>query len=103
MRGLTLNLATNSQGVATSALIHDHPVERLTARERTVLHGLVLGLTDRQIGSQIYVSTETVKTHVKHIYQKLGVGNRTKAVVKAIAIGLISLEEALEEGDVIPA
>jgi DNA-binding NarL/FixJ family response regulator len=73
------------------------PVEPLTERERTVLNGLMLGMTDRQISRQLVVSPETVKTHVKHIYQKLGVDNRTKAVVKSIAAGLISLEAAMSD------
>lgn len=70
-------------------------LEPLTERERTVLSGLMLGLTDQQISRRLVVSPETVKTHVKHIFQKLGVDNRTKAVVKSIAAGLISLESAL--------
>jgi DNA-binding NarL/FixJ family response regulator len=72
------------------------PAEPLTERERNVLNGLMLGLTDRQISQHLVVSPETVKTHVKHIFQKLGVDNRTKAVVRSIAVGLISLEAALE-------
>jgi ATP/maltotriose-dependent transcriptional regulator MalT len=57
----------------------------------------MLGLSDNQISTRFVISTETVKTHVKHIYRKLGVNNRTKAVVKSIAAGLISLEEALSD------
>jgi DNA-binding NarL/FixJ family response regulator len=72
------------------------PVDPLTERELEVLNHLMLGLTDQQISKQLVVSTETVKSHVKHIYQKLGVDNRTKAVVTSIAAGLISLESALE-------
>lgn len=72
------------------------PVDPLTEREREVLNHLMLGLTDQQISKQLVVSTETVKSHVKHIYQKLRVDNRTKAVVTSIAAGLITLESALE-------
>jgi len=71
--------------------------EPLTAREKSVLKALMLGLSDNQISTRFVISTETVKTHVKHIYRKLGVNNRTKAVVKSIAAGLISLEEALND------
>ena len=71
-------------------------VEPLTEREREVLNHLMLGLTDQQISKQLVISPETVRSHVKHIYQKLGVDNRTKAVVTSIAAGLISLESALE-------
>ncbi len=72
------------------------PIEPLTDRERVVLNHLMLGLTDQRISQELVVSPETVKTHIKHIFQKLQVDNRTKAVVKSIAAGLISLESALE-------
>jgi DNA-binding NarL/FixJ family response regulator len=72
------------------------PVDPLTERELEVLNHLMLGLTDQQISKQLVVSAEPVTSHVKHIYQKLGVDNRTKAVVTSIAAGLISLESALE-------
>jgi len=85
---------------AVAELLRQKPppplVEPLTEREREVLNHLMLGLTDQQISKQLVVSPETVKSHVKHIYQKLGVDNRTKAVVTSIAAGLISLESALE-------
>lgn len=68
--------------------------EPITAREEDVLKGLMLGLTDIQIGAQIGISHETVRTHVKNIYHKLGVKNRTQAVVKSIECGLLTLEEA---------
>lgn len=68
--------------------------EALTVREDDVLKGLMLGLTDIQIGAQMGISHETVRTHVKNIYQKLGVKNRTQAVVKSIECGLLTLEQA---------
>ncbi|MBM5822121.1 MAG: response regulator transcription factor [Cyanobacteria bacterium K_Offshore_surface_m2_011] len=71
-------------------------IEPLTERERVVLNHLMLGLTDQRISQELVVSPETVRTHVKHIFQKLQVDNRTKAVVKSIAAGLINLESALE-------
>ncbi|MFQ6538247.1 MULTISPECIES: LuxR C-terminal-related transcriptional regulator [Aphanothece] len=81
--------------------VHHQPVEPLTERERNVLNGLMLGLTDQQISKRLVVSPETVKTHVKHIYQKLGVDNRTKAVVRSIAAGLISLEAAMQDSGIL--
>lgn len=71
-------------------------IEPLTERERVVLNHLMLGLTDQRISRELVVSPETVRTHVKHIFQKLQVDNRTKAVVKSIAAGLFNLESALE-------
>lgn len=80
--------------------VHGIQVEPLTERERKVLNGLMLGMTDQQISKRLVVSPETIKTHVKHIYQKLCVDNRTKAVVKSIGAGLISLEDALRDPDI---
>ncbi|MCP9928820.1 response regulator transcription factor [Cyanobium sp. CH-040] len=71
------------------------PADALTERELEVLEGLMLGLTDRRIGERLFVTPETVKTHVKHIFQKLAVENRTQAAVKGLAAGLISLEGAM--------
>ncbi len=53
---------------------------RLSRREADVLLCLVDGCTNREIAEQLYVSERTVKTHVTHIFQKLGVGNRTRAI-----------------------
>lgn len=41
------------------------------------------------------MGTETVKTRIKQIYQKLGVDNRTKAVVRGIGAGVLTLEDAM--------
>jgi len=71
------------------------PADALTERELEVLEGLMHGLTDWRIGERLFVTPETVKTHVKHIFHKLAVDNRTQAAVKGLAAGLISLEEAM--------
>ena len=55
----------------------------LTQREREVLRLLVDGSTNRAIAEQLYVSVETVKSHMHHIMQKLGVKDRTQAAVLA--------------------
>ena len=70
-------------------------LDALTEREVDVLEGLMLGLSDRQIGEWLNIKTYTVKTHVKSIYQKLQVNNRTQAVVKGISAGLLTLETAM--------
>jgi DNA-binding NarL/FixJ family response regulator len=79
------------------------PPEPLSERERQVLRCLMLGLTDQQISARLIVSPETVRTHVKHIYRKLRVANRTQAAVKSIASGLVTLEAALEGFESDPA
>jgi DNA-binding NarL/FixJ family response regulator len=56
----------------------------LSSREKEVLRGLVDGLSYKMIADKCGVSFETVKSHIKHIYQKLKVASMTEAVVKAI-------------------
>lgn len=63
--------------------------ERLTERERQVLELLADGRTTRQIAEALYVGEETVKTHLGHIYTKLGVADRVQAVALALRRGLV--------------
>jgi len=56
----------------------------LTDRELDVLRLLAAGLANREIGERLYLSSETVKTHLGNIYRKLGVDGRTQAVVAAL-------------------
>lgn len=56
------------------------PFEALSARETEILQALASGASNPQIAKQLFISTATVKTHLIHIYQKLGVDNRTAAV-----------------------
>jgi LuxR family maltose regulon positive regulatory protein len=64
--------------------------EPLTNRELGVLELLCRRLTDKEIANQLSVSVPTVKTHVSHILQKLGAGNRRDAADKARELGLIA-------------
>ena len=64
--------------------------EELSEREAAVLKLLGTDLTQRQIGSELYLSFNTVKSHVRAIYRKLGVSSRTEAVEQAHLHTLIS-------------
>lgn len=64
-------------------------VSLLTEREIEVLGFLARGLTTAQTGSEMFISENTVKTHVRHILEKLEVSNRAEAVAKATQLGLI--------------
>ncbi len=64
--------------------------EPLTEREREVLRLLGIGFTSGEIALAMGITIGTVKTHVHHIFGKLAVNNRIKAVAKAKSIGLIS-------------
>lgn len=57
--------------------------EPLTAKERKLLNDLTAGLSNQQLANLHFVSENTIKTHLKNIYRKLGVSNRAEAVAKA--------------------
>lgn len=59
----------------------------LTAREAEVLACLARHLSYQEIGAELFISPETVKTHAANIYSKLGVGNRRQALAKAKTLG----------------
>ncbi|MDP7267632.1 MAG: response regulator transcription factor [Pirellulales bacterium] len=61
----------------------------LTQRESEVLHQLAHGLTNKEIAQVLSISYETVKEHVQHILQKIGVSDRTQAAVWAVRQGLV--------------
>jgi len=63
--------------------------EPLTERELQVLALLAAGISNQQIASELVVALETVKKHVSHILGKLGAANRTQAVARARALGLL--------------
>ena len=65
----------------------------LTPRETEVLELLAQGKTNRQIAQEFVVSVGTVKNHVEHLIGKLGVSDRTQAVVQALQLGIISFPE----------
>lgn len=66
-------------------------VDPLTPRELQVLELMRLGRTNRQIAEDLVISLGTSKNHVEHIIAKLGVSDRTQAVVKALEIGILGL------------
>lgn len=71
-----------------------HLVEPLTPRELEVLGLLKLGHTNRRIARELSISLGTAKNHVEHIIRKLGVSDRTQAVVRALELGIIGLSPA---------
>jgi LuxR family maltose regulon positive regulatory protein len=65
-------------------------IEPLSEREIEVLQLIAQGLSNREVGDRLYLTLNTVKAHSRTIYSKLGVNNRTQAVSKARALGLLS-------------
>jgi LuxR family maltose regulon positive regulatory protein len=64
-------------------------VEPLSDRELQVLQLLAAGRSNQQIADELVVVLDTVKKHVSHILEKLGAANRTQAVARARALGLL--------------
>ncbi|KRE94602.1 LuxR family transcriptional regulator [Nocardioides sp. Soil774] len=62
---------------------------KLSGREAEVLTLLADGLGTGEIASTLYMSESTAKTHITHIYQKLGAANRAQALVTAMRLGLL--------------
>jgi LuxR family transcriptional regulator, maltose regulon positive regulatory protein len=62
--------------------------EALTHGETRVLRYLPTNLSAQEIADELYLSVNTVKTHQRHVYQKLGARSRTQAVARARALGL---------------
>ena len=73
-----------ASGKATQAT--DDP---LSERELGVLRLLASDLTQREIGAQLYVSFNTVKSHTRSIFRKLGVSSRDEAIARARELELI--------------
>jgi DNA-binding NarL/FixJ family response regulator len=77
-------------GPQASARIAERAGERaLTNREQSVLELLARGLTNREIQASLSLSEGTLKNHLKHIYDKLGVSNRTEAAHAALQRGYV--------------
>ena len=66
--------------------------EALTPRELEVLGLLARGKSNPQIAQELVISRATAKTHVERIIRKLGVSDRTQAALRAIELGLVTLE-----------
>lgn len=98
--GLVLKTAEFAEllAVITQALAHQggdvwdaepSPTQLLTKREVDVLACAARGWPNKQIAAELQISDRTVQVHLQAVYQKLGVSNRTEAVLRALALGII--------------
>jgi DNA-binding CsgD family transcriptional regulator len=62
---------------------------KLSGREEEVLALLADGIGTAEIAGRLYMSESTAKTHITHIYQKLGAANRAQALVAAMRLGML--------------
>ena len=83
------DLVRSLRGISESASTSPDLFEPLSERELEVLRLLSTGLKNREIASILFVAESTVKTHVEHIIQKLGVSDRVQAAVWAARHGLV--------------
>lgn len=71
-------------------LTTDHSMtEDLTPREIEILREIARGSSNKQIGEKFFISESTVKTHISHIFQKIGVKSRAEAILYAVKKGLV--------------
>jgi len=72
-----------------SAITHHQAfIDPLSAREREILNLIAEGLSNLAIAQKLFLSTGTVKVHIKHIYGKLDVNSRTQAVARLHELNL---------------
>lgn len=85
IRQVLSGFASMSPRIATLIIesYHRNPNSPLTSRETDVLKSLGSGKTYDYIGKELNISKDTVKTHIKHIYEKLQVTNKSDALIKA--------------------
>ena len=69
--------------------------DQITERELEVLKLAAQGLSNRDIALQLGISVRTAQTHLSNVFNKIGVGSRTEAVMYALRQGLITLEDTL--------
>lgn len=76
-------------GAERLAAATDAPAELLSEREHEVLRLLAAGRSNQALARELVVSIATIKTHLIHIYRKLGAHTRTEAIARARALGLV--------------
>jgi DNA-binding NarL/FixJ family response regulator len=69
--------------------------DELTEREMEVLKLAAKGMSNRQIAAELVISVRTVQSHLNSVFNKIGVGSRTEAVIHALRKGWITLEDTL--------
>ena len=71
-----------------------HPIEQPSPAELAVLRGLAAGHSRREIGQELYISLNTVKSHTRELYRKLGATSQADAVAQGEALGLLEPDQS---------
>jgi len=85
-------LPPNVQGELADRLRHPNS-SPLSPREEEVVRHVALGMRNAEVAKKLFISEQTVKTHLNNVFQKLGVQDRVELTVYAIRTGLISVHE----------
>lgn len=89
-------LSPSVTGKLLDQLSHPNPEKKdtcgLSDREMEILHYVVKGSSNREIGISLFISEKTVKNHLSSIYRKLAVEDRTQAALKAVKLNFFRLE-----------
>ena len=87
VNGLLERLRKRARG--TNKPTAAHPRDELTARERSIVEFIARGRSNKEIARELGVAPETIKTHLKRIFQKLSAESRAQAVVRAQSLGML--------------
>lgn len=86
---MTANIARKVLQYFQQQRVSRADVYNLSAREQDILKGLVAGYSYKLIADELFISIDTVRSHIRHIYDKLQVNSKTEAVLKAMKERLI--------------
>ena len=73
--------------------LREPPPDALTRREREIVRHVALGLRNAEVARKLFISEDTVKTHLNNVFQKVGVRDRVQLTLYAIRMGIIGIEE----------
>ena len=94
MPATTRRLIANMSALESAHDREWRAIDDLTDREQEVLVFIARGFSNQEIARELTLSVDTVKTHVKRVYAKLGARDRVHAVIAAYESGLVTLRGA---------